>query len=163
MLNHRRDERTIGYTDTCDQSSLRRVAIDERFRWRNRLLHVADSSIIHRSPPLLYAAFALVVLNRLANSSAFSATSLHPASIVSACPRPGILTISVTPLLRFSFLYEALAIAHGTVWSESAETISMGPRSGFVKLTLASDHGLKFADAAWKRGSPAPGTCVRAF
>src|SRR5215472_6483095 len=31
-------------------------------------------------------------------------------------------------------------------------------RSGFVELTFASDHGLKFADAAWKRGSPAPGT-----
>jgi hypothetical protein len=25
-------------------------------------------------------------------------------SIVSACPRPGILTISVTPTLRFCFL-----------------------------------------------------------
>ena len=24
--------------------------------------------------------------------------------------------------------------------------------------TFASDHGLKFADAAWKRGSPAPAT-----
>src|SRR5215467_8755357 len=105
MLNHGRDERTIGYTDACNQSSLRRVAIDERFRWRKRLLHVADHSfIIHRSPPLLYAAFALVVLNRLANSRAFSATSRQPASIVSACPRPGILTISVTPLLRFCFL-----------------------------------------------------------
>src|SRR5262252_3042876 len=104
MLNHGRDERTIKYTDTCNQSSLRRAAIDERLRWRNRLLHVADSFIIHRSPPLVYAAFALVVLNRLANSRAFSATSRQPASIVSACPRPGILAISVTPLLRFSFL-----------------------------------------------------------
>ncbi len=42
-------------------------------------------------------------VNRLTNSSAFSATSRHPASIVRACPRPGILTISVTPLLRFCF------------------------------------------------------------
>src|SRR5262250_1615861 len=115
MLNHGRDERTIGYADACNQSSLRRVPIDERLRSRNRLLHVADPFIIHRSPPLLYAAFALVVLNRLANSRSFSATSRQPASIVSACPRHCILTISVTPLLRFCFLYDALAIAPGTV------------------------------------------------
>src|SRR5262249_33202982 len=113
-LYHGRHERTIRYADTCNQSSLRRVAVDERFRWRNRLLHVADRSIIHRSPPLLYAAFALVVLNRLAHSSAFSATSRQPASTVSACPRPGILPISVPPLLRFCFLYDALAIAQGS-------------------------------------------------
>src|ERR1041385_2672249 len=43
-------------------------------------------------------------VNRLTNSSAFTATSLQPASIVSACPRPGILTISVTLLLCFCFL-----------------------------------------------------------
>src|SRR5215470_5664374 len=104
MLNHSGDERSIGYADTCNESSFRRVPIDERLRWRNRLLRVADRFIIHRSPPLVYAAFALVVLNRLVNSRAFSATSRQPASIVSACPRPGILTISVTPLLRFSFL-----------------------------------------------------------
>ena len=42
--------------------------------------------------------------NRLRNASVFSATSRQPASIVNECPRPGILTISVTPLLRFSFL-----------------------------------------------------------
>jgi hypothetical protein len=47
-------------------------------------------------------------------------------------------------LLRFCFLYAAFAIAQGTVWSESAETISIGPRSGFVELTVASDHGFKF-------------------
>jgi hypothetical protein len=44
------------------------------------------------------------------------------------------------------------------VWSESAEMINMGPRFGFDESTLASDHGFKFADAAWKSGSPAPGT-----
>src|SRR4029077_11432908 len=37
MLNHGRDKRTIRYADACDQSSLRRVPIDERLRWRNRL------------------------------------------------------------------------------------------------------------------------------
>jgi len=42
-------------------------------------------------------------VNRLTNSSAFSATSRQPASIVSVCPRPVILTISVTSWLRFCF------------------------------------------------------------
>jgi hypothetical protein len=51
-----------------------------------------------------YATFVCLAVNRLTNSSAFSATSRQPASIVSAWPRPGILTISVTPLLRFCFL-----------------------------------------------------------
>ncbi len=54
--------------------------------------------------PRIHATFRLLAVNRLTNSSAFSATSRQPASIVSACPRPGILTISVTPLLRFCFL-----------------------------------------------------------
>ena len=52
---------------------------------------------------------------RCTNASAVSATSRQPLSIVSACPRPGISTISVTPSLRFCFLNEAFAIAHGTV------------------------------------------------
>src|SRR6476620_3568515 len=103
MLNHGRDERTIGYADACNQSSLRRVPIDERPRWSNHLLLVAGR-LTHRSPPLLHAAIVVIVVNRLTNSSAFSATSRQPASIVSECPRPGILTISVTPLLRFCFL-----------------------------------------------------------
>src|SRR5262249_32554631 len=158
MLNHGGDERSVGSVVACNRSSLRRVPIDERVRWRNRLLLVADRFIIHRSPPLLHAVLAVIVVNRLTKSSAFSATSLQPASIVRECPRPGILTISVTPLLRFCFLYAAFAIAHGTVWSESAETISIGPRSGLVELTFASVHGLRFADAAWKSGSPGPGT-----
>src|SRR6266403_4518483 len=96
--------------------------------------------------------------NLFTNSSTFPATSRQPASIVSACPRPGILTISVTPWLLVCFLYAAFAIAQGTVWSESAETISIGPRFGFFVSTFASDHGFKFAAAAWKSGSPAPGT-----
>src|SRR5262245_58068429 len=94
------------------------------------------------------ATFGWLGVNRCTKSSAFSATSRQPASMVSACPRPGILTISVTPVLRFCLLYDAFAIAQGTVWSESAERISIGPRSGFVELTFASDHGLKFAAAA---------------
>ena len=44
-----------------------------------------------------------VHVNRLTNSRALAATSRQPASIVSVCPRSGILTISVTPLLRFCF------------------------------------------------------------
>src|SRR4029077_19771469 len=113
----------------------------------------------HSSESSAHAVFAAVmVVTRFTKSSAFSATSRQPASMVSECPRPGILTISVTLLLCFCFLYAAFAIAQGTVWSESAETISIGPRFGFVESTFASDHGLKFADAAWKRGSPGPGT-----
>src|SRR5262245_65198573 len=115
---------------------------------------------LHTAPPRTPGGLARdpAHANRLTNSSAFRATSRQPASIVSACPRPVILTISVTPLLRFCFLYAAFAIAQGTVWSESAETMSIGPRLGFVVSTFASDHGLTFAAAAWKSGSPAPGT-----
>ena len=90
--------------------------------------------------------------NRFTNSSAVPATSRQPASIVSECPRPGILTISVMPSLRFSILYAAFAIAQGTVWSESAETISIGPRCGFFESTVSSVHGFTFAVAAWKSG-----------
>ena len=64
----------------------------------------------------------------------------------------------MTPSLRFCFLYEALAIAHGTVWSFSPEMISSGPRSGFLVLTFASVHGLRLAVAAWKSGAPGAGT-----
>src|SRR5215472_6300461 len=119
----------------------------------------SDNDDLHSAPPASLAALTKDrYVNRLTNSSAFWATSRQPASMVSECPRPGILTISVTPLLRFCFLYAAFAIAQGTVWSESAETISIGPRSGFVELTFASVHGFKFAEAAWNSGSPAPGT-----
>ncbi len=78
--------------------------------------------------------------------------------MTSECPRPVILTISVTPLFRFCFLNDAFAIAHGTVWSFSPSMMSNGPRSGFFDFTLASVHGLKFAVAAWKSGTPEPGT-----
>ena len=53
ILNHGRDERTIGYGYACNQSSLRRVPIDKRLRWCNRLLFVADRFSIHPSSPLL--------------------------------------------------------------------------------------------------------------
>jgi hypothetical protein len=49
-------------------------------------------------------------------------------------------------------------MAGGTVWSRSPEMISSGPRSGFLLSTFASVQGLRFAAAAWKTGSPAPGT-----
>ena len=83
-----------------------------------------------------------------------SATSRQPLSIVSAWPRPGISTISVTPLLRFWRLKDALAIAHGTVWSFSPEMMSNGPRSAFLVLTFTSVHGFRFAVAAWNSGAP---------
>ena len=56
------------------------------------------------------------------------------------------------------FPFRERAFAQGTVWSESAETISIGPRSGFFVSTFASDQGFRFAAAAWKSGSPGPGT-----
>ena len=65
---------------------------------------------------------------------------------------------SVTPSLRFCFLNDALAIAHGTVWSFSPEMISSGPRLGFLLSTLTSVQGLKFAVAAWNSGAPGAGT-----
>ena len=43
-------------------------------------------------------------VNRLTNSSAVSATSRQPPSIVSEWPRFGIFLISVTAELRFCFL-----------------------------------------------------------
>ena len=76
--------------------------------------------------------------NRWTKARAVSATSRQPLSMVSEWPRPLISTISVTPGLRFSRLYEALAIAHGTVWSSSPEMISSGP----AVRVLAVDLGL---------------------
>ncbi len=67
----------------------------------------------------------------------------QPLSIVSACPRPGILAISVTPGFRFCRLYEALAIDHGTVLSSS---------------TLASVQGLRLAGRGLEEGLPEAGT-----
>ena len=68
------------------------------------------------------------------------------------------MTISVTPSLRFSRLYEAFEIAQGTVLIISPEMISIGPRSGFFESTLASVHGFRLAAADWNRGSPGAGT-----
>ena len=92
-----------------------------------------------------------------------SATSRQPLSIVSAWPRPLISTISVTPSLSFCCLKDAFAIAHGTVWSISPEMIRSGPRSGLSVSTLASVHGLRFAAAAWKIGSPGAGTAYVSY
>src|SRR5205085_7871510 len=66
--------------------------------------------------------------------------------------------ISVIPGFRRCFLNEAFAIAQGTVWSFSPETISSGPRSGFLLSTLASVHGFRLAVAAWNSGAPGAGT-----
>src|SRR6266478_4684366 len=80
---------------------------------------------------------------RLMNFNATSATSRQPLSIVNACPRPDIFTISVTSLLRFSRLKDAFAIDGGTVWSSSPEMIKRGPRTGFLVSTLSSVHGFR--------------------
>src|SRR5437660_2989139 len=60
--------------------------------------------------------------------------------MTSACPRFAIRTISVTLALRFCCLYDAFAIAHGTVLSFSPEMMSNGPRSGFLVSTFTSVH-----------------------
>jgi hypothetical protein len=44
-------------------------------------------------------------------------------------------------------LYEAFAIAQGTVWSFSPSMIRSGPRSGFLVSTFASVHGFTLAFA----------------
>ena len=74
------------------------------------------------------------------------------------CPRPSSRTISVTAEFRRCFLYEAFAIAHGTVWSCSPAMSSIGPRSGDLVLTFTSVQGFRLADAAWKIGAPDPAT-----
>src|SRR3954453_3862194 len=69
----------------------------------------------HRPAPQWRRAGRCYFANRRTNVSPVSATSRQPLSIVRACPRFGISTISVTPSLRFCFLNDAFAIAHGTV------------------------------------------------
>jgi hypothetical protein len=87
-----------------------------------------------------------------------SATSRQPLSIVSAWPRLGTSTISVTPVLWRCFLNDALVIAHGTVWSLPPEVGNSGPRCGFLWSTFASVRGLKLAVAAWNSGAPGAAT-----
>ncbi|CAM5226372.1 hypothetical protein SMICM304S_09243 [Streptomyces microflavus] len=100
---------------------------------------------------------------RLTKVSAVSATSCQPLSMTSECPRPGSSVISVTPGLRCCFLYEALAMAQGTVLSFSPEMTSRGPRPGWAVSTLASVRGLMLAVAAWKSGAPGAGTAYVAY
>ena len=78
--------------------------------------------------------------------------------MVSACPRPSILVISVTSALRCCSLNEAWVIDQGTVWSLPPPMNSIGPRRGFSVSTFASVQGLKFSAAAWNSGSPRAGT-----
>lgn len=59
-----------------------------------------------------------------------SATSRHPLSITSECPRPAISWNSVTAALRFWRWNAAFVMAQGTVLSRSPERILSGPRSG---------------------------------
>ena len=86
----------------------RKVVRDDRERHRREFDRSVKQRAIERTcsqaPHYPNDAKSLHDVNRLTNSSAVSATSRQPASIVSECPRPGILTISVTPLLRFCFL-----------------------------------------------------------
>jgi hypothetical protein len=56
-------------------------------------------------------------------------------------------------------LYDALAMAQGTVWSFSPSMISNGPRSGFLGSSFASVQGLRFALAICISGAPGAATC----
>src|SRR5260221_2032845 len=91
-------------------------------------------------------------------ASAVSATSRHPWSMVSECPRPGISRNSVTAGLFCCNLYAAATTVNGTVWSFSPAMSRSGPRSGFQVLTRSSVQGLRLAAADWKKVVPEPGT-----
>jgi hypothetical protein len=60
----------------------------------------AGGPLIKLRQRLVGGADDLSYTNRLMNPSAVSATSRHPLSMVRACPRFGIFTISVTAGLR---------------------------------------------------------------
>src|SRR6266480_1215500 len=83
------------------------------------LVGVPRLLILHHSDTHIHHATSDVGPCFWTKASAVSATSRQPLSIVSACPRFGTLAISVTPSLRRCRLYDALAMAHGTVWSSS--------------------------------------------
>src|SRR5262245_53147779 len=88
----------------CEQPRSYRVIEEIRLGELLRIFQRLGDERRIRYADACYQTWDRVHVNRLTNSSAFTATSLQPASIVSACPRPGILTISVTLLLRFCFL-----------------------------------------------------------
>src|SRR6266478_2238070 len=73
------------------------------------------------------------------------ASSRHPLSMVSECPRPGY---------ALSALFTSTG---GTVLSFSPETSSSGPRLALATLTLVAEYGLRVAVAAWNSGRPGAG------
>jgi hypothetical protein len=77
--------------------------------------------------------------NRCTKVRAVSATSRHPWSMTSECPRSDISTISVTPSLRFCFLNDAL------------------DRLRLVTATLSQPRA-----ASWQRCRTEPGPARRA-
>src|SRR5882762_10360033 len=70
------------------------------------------------------------------------ASSRHPLSMVSECPRPGY---------ALSVLF---TITGGTVLSFPPETSRRGPRLALATLTLVAEYGLRVAVAAWNSGRP---------
>jgi hypothetical protein len=75
-------------------------------RRQGLLAHPPEQQRAHRPHPRFRCARQTPrrYANRLTNSSAVSATSRQPSSMVSACPRPGISTISVMPSFFCCFL-----------------------------------------------------------
>src|SRR5215216_1526241 len=87
----------------------------------------------------------------------YSASSRHPLSMVSECPRPGNSLSSVTAGdLRYA-LSVLLTNTGGTVLSSALEISNNGPRLAFATLTFVADLGLKVAVAAWNSGRPGAG------
>jgi hypothetical protein len=62
---------------------------------QRRLFGVGAARVV----ALAAAVAGQILTNRWTNASALSATSSQPLSMISACPRPGIFSISVTPWL----------------------------------------------------------------
>src|SRR6267378_2796506 len=85
------------------------------------------------------------------------ASSRHPLSMVSECPRPGNSLSSVTAGDCRYALSVLFTITGGTVLSFPPETSRRGPRLALATLTLVAEYGLRVAVAAWNSGRPGAG------
>ena len=119
MLNHGRDKRTIGYADACNQSSLRRVPIDERLRWCNRLLLVADRFSI-------------------------DSTSRQPASIVSEWPRRRSSSSGDSQPLRFMEISEAQYQRIASSLPRQRGNVKLNNLQLLNALLYVAEHGCKW-------------------
>src|SRR6188768_1378192 len=83
--------------------------------------------------------------------------------MVSEWPRWGNdLNSVVAEDFPYSFSAD-FTMAGGTVWSDSPEMSSNGPRVAFAVSTFDSALGLRVAAATWKSGNPGAGIVVRSY